>query len=206
MKEVWKNIEGFEDFYQISNIGRARSVDRIISDKNGLLKNIKGRLLKQSKYSNGYCFVGLSIDGRYVQKTIHRIVSKHFIPNPNNLPEVNHIDENKENNAAVNLEWCTHKYNCNYGTRNDRWRVTAKKREIVKGKNNPMYGKIGKNNPRSIQIVQYDMNGEFISEYDSAACIERKFGYNPSSIAGVAKGRYKQAYGYIWRYKNKEAI
>ena len=109
MTEIWKDIKGYEGKYQISSHGRVRS-----------LKNSKERILKPHKDTSGYKQVDLLKDGKRKTCSVHRLVANHFIPNPNNLPQVNHKDENKLNNNIENLEWCTQKYNCNYGTRNKR--------------------------------------------------------------------------------------
>lgn len=105
--EIWKDIEGYEGLYQVSNLGRVRSM------------NYKNRgmvgLLKLSTLSNGYNICGLWIDRIYKTKYIHRLVAEAFLPNPNNLPYINHKNEVKTDNRVDNLEWCTPKYNTNYG-------------------------------------------------------------------------------------------
>ena len=95
-EEIWKPIEGYE-FYQISNHGR--------------VKNAKGHFLKFTHNHRGYVVVYLNENGKTKTMFLHRLIAKAFIPNPNNYPEVNHIDENKDNNIIENLEWCTDKYN-----------------------------------------------------------------------------------------------
>lgn len=105
MQEVWKDIEGYEGYYQVSNLGKVR--------------NIKfQRELKACFDSYGYLIVVLSKYGKHRTRTVHRLVAETFIPNTSKLPSVNHKDENKQNNNVDNLEWCDTKYNCNYGTRN----------------------------------------------------------------------------------------
>lgn len=103
MNEIWKDMYGFEDMYEISDLSNIRN------------KKTK-RLIKQFKNRNGYVIVRIYKDGVGVTRTVHRLVAKTFIPNPENLPEVNHKDENKSNNVVSNLEWCTRKYNIYYGT------------------------------------------------------------------------------------------
>lgn len=108
-QEIWKDITGYEGLYQVSNLGRVKS-----------LKNDKEKILKPAISSKGYLFVNLYKQQKTTHYKVHRIVAKAFIPNPNNLPQVNHKDEDKTNNCVINLEWCTAKYNINYGTAIER--------------------------------------------------------------------------------------
>ena len=116
-----------------------------------------------------------------------------FIPNPNNLPIVNHKDENPSNNNVNNLEWCTNEYNVNYGTRNERVGKKTKER---------MTGKKGKDAPRSKPILMYDKEGNFIRKFDSTADANEYFG-KPRDCSGITmclRGKNKSAYGYIFTY------
>lgn len=124
--EIWKDIEGFEGLYQVSNMGRVRSLDR--TDKNGQFR--KGRVLADKHNNRGYHLVSLCRDGDTKYRLIHRLVAIAFLDNPNNLPEVNHKDENKANNSVSNLEWCTRPYNMTYGTRIKR---------VAKANEHPIY-------------------------------------------------------------------
>lgn len=123
MQEIWKNIKGYEGLYQVSNYGKVRSLDKKVKGSNQYGKIFfvtkKGKQLK-SRIKNGYCNVHLIKNGVLKEFTIHRLVAEAFIPNPNNLPQVNHKDENKANNYVENLEWCTRSYNCSYGSRCER--------------------------------------------------------------------------------------
>ena len=110
INEVWRPIEGFEGLYEVSNLGRVKSVERIDSNNHP----VKERILKPDKHNNGYLYVALWKDGRKKNYAVHRLVSKAFIPNPNNLPEVNHINEIKTDNRVSNLEWMTTKQNTRY--------------------------------------------------------------------------------------------
>ena len=112
MQEVWKDIEGYIGIYQVSNLGRVRSL--------GNNKRKKDKIRKQIKTCKGYLRVGLHKDGATTWEYVHRLVAQAFIPNTGNLPQVNHKDENKENNCVDNLEWCTNEYNCNYGSKNEK--------------------------------------------------------------------------------------
>lgn len=117
-KRVWKDIEGFEGLYQVSNDGKVRSL--------GNNKSRKTKILKQVTNNCGYKLVGLYKNGKGKFYTVHRLVAQAFISNPNNWPQVNHKNEVKDDNRVCNLEWCTQEYNCNYGTRNERQSKTRK--------------------------------------------------------------------------------
>lgn len=107
MEEIWKDVAGYEGYYQVSNLGRIRHIKF-------------DRLLKLCCDSYGYLIVVLSKGGIHRTRTVHRLVAKAFIPNESNYVQVNHKDENKQNNCVENLEWCDNKYNCNYGKRNKK--------------------------------------------------------------------------------------
>lgn len=110
--EEWRDIIGYEGIYQISNLGRVKSLNYNNTGKEGL------RELDDDKY--GYKVINLYKNGKGKRYSVHRLVAIAFIPNPNNLPQVNHINEIKNDNRVENLEWCTNEYNHNYGTRNKR--------------------------------------------------------------------------------------
>ena len=112
MMEEWKEIPGYEGLYEVSNMGNVRNVRR-------------NTLLRLTKTNKGYIQVGLSKNGILTVLKVHRLVAQAFLPNPDNLPMINHKDEDKTNNRVENLEWCDHKYNMNYGTRNIRAKETA---------------------------------------------------------------------------------
>ena len=122
MKEIWRDIKNLENYYQISNLGRVRSITRKAKTKilNNNYRTIEGQLISPAKTRDGYLKVTLSKNHKRYYFRVHRLVAEAFIDNPNNYPVVNHKDENKLNNRVDNLEWCTNKYNCNYGTRNKR--------------------------------------------------------------------------------------
>ena len=136
MEEIWKDIEGYEGFYQVSNLGRVKSLHRLIKFSNGGTREYPEKILKQYK-ANGYWVVGLNNHGKKTQVRVHRLVAEAFIPNPNNLPQVGHKDEknfktsNECNNNVDNLEWTTAKENSNMPTHIKN----------MSGKNNGFYGK-----------------------------------------------------------------
>lgn len=109
--EIWKDISGYECKYKISNYGRIKSLNYGKTQK---------EKIRKTQLNKGYAKVNLSKNGKVKHYLVHRLVAEAFIPNPNNLTEINHKDENKENNHVSNLEWCTHKYNMSYGTRSEK--------------------------------------------------------------------------------------
>lgn len=187
MKEIFKDIEGFEGLYQISSMGRVKSL------------NYKGtgkeKIMKPQKKKNGYYFIGLRKRGskKYCYH-IHRLVGLMFIPNPNNYPCINHKDEQKQNNHIENLEWCTHKYNCNYGTHNE------KLSKALKGKK-PTQEQIDKmSKAHSIPIIQLTLNDEFVKQWDSARQAGRELNIHSTDITKCCKGKRKTYKGFKWRY------
>ena len=180
-----KQIEGYPN-YTIFKDGR-------------ILNTKKNRFLKPIVQANGYTHVELFNEHGSKQFTVHRLVASAFIENPNNYPVINHKDENHSNNHASNLEWCTHKYNQNYGTCIQR-RVAhtdyqSEKRKQICRENGKKRGKT---------VCQYSKDGILISRYDSTMDAFRKTGINPSHIGECCRGkRYKTVGGYIWKYENE---
>lgn len=150
--------------YQVSNTGKIKS-----------LKYKK--ILKPSFDKNGYASLNLCKNGKISHRTIHRLVAETFITNTNNYPCVNHKDENPKNNNVENLEWCTYKYNMNYGTGFER-----------RSKNN------------KIPINQYDKSNNFIKRWSSAIDIQNEIGINQGSIIACCRNKLKTAGGYVWKY------
>lgn len=178
-EEIWKDIEGYEGFYQVSSYGRVRSVDRVIEYNDGRKRLQKGRILKPIKDGNGYLQIVLSKSSEVKRVLIHRLVAEVFINNPDNLPQVNHKDENKRNNCVSNLEWCTQAYNNCYGTR--------LKRQVKKLS-------------KSVLQIEFKTN-QIIAEYPSTQEAARKLNMCQSTISECCNGKRKTAYGYKWRYK-----
>lgn len=120
-EEVWRTCPEFP-FIQASNLGRVRTVDRyVINGRNGSKRLVKGHILKQYLNPNGYMYVHLTVKGKQVNLYVHRVIASTFIPNPDNLPEVNHKDNDRTNNSVNNLEWCTRQYNQDY--KKEIWNV-----------------------------------------------------------------------------------
>jgi len=187
MKEIWATVTGWESFYEVSNLGRVRSKERIVNVRNGKKRTIKERILFPFTTKSGYLCVKLTLGRVEEHKYIHRLVAQAFIPNPNNYPQINHKDEDKTNNIVQNLEWCTNKYNINYGHTIEKIR------------------KSNINHPsKSKPVVQIDKNGNVVSEFVSASEATRIVGTsksNCSSILGVCRGENKTAFGFYWKFK-----
>lgn len=117
--EEWRPVVGYEGLYEVSNLGRIKSLKRVCFTGK-YYREINEKIMINHFGTNGYLSIVLSKNGKKSPKMIHRLVAEHFLENPYNLPEVNHIDENKSNNCVWNLEWCTREYNANYGTKSKR--------------------------------------------------------------------------------------
>lgn len=122
-EEIWRSVVGYEGLYEVSSYGRVRSLDRY----DGRNHFIKGRIMKQNNDRRNYMSIQLCLNGKIKKYFVHRLVAQTFIPNYDNLPEVNHKDENPGNNNVDNLEWCDRSYNINYGTRKDKVRASQLK-------------------------------------------------------------------------------
>lgn len=173
LNEEWKDIPEYDGFYQVSNYGRIKS-----------LKFKNAKILKCGNNGNDYLFVYLCKNNKTNRYYIHRLVAMVFIKNTNICLEVNHKDENTKNNKLNNLEWCTSKYNANYGNRNKKMKDTKIKK----------YGK---------KVNQYNLNGEFIIQYESLSLIKDKYGFCPEAISNCCKGKSNTSYGYIWKFADE---
>lgn len=128
--EEWRDIDGFEGCYQVSNIGRVKSLKRVVMRKDGKPLTVHERILKAYKNEDGYLLVRLSGNGKERAASVHRFVAETFIPNPGNKPQVNHINEDKTNNCVNNLEWVTNIENVNHGTWNER-RIASVQKQVT---------------------------------------------------------------------------
>ena len=182
--ETWKDIAGYEGLYQVSDFGDVRSLNYLHTGQMRVLKPVKNR-------KNGYLRVRLYKEGKAKFHYVHRLIITTFIENPNNLPEINHIDENKENNKVcsgmVNLEWCSHVYNINHGTRNER--IAEARRGVY-------------NNPKLSDIVlQMTLDYVLVKEWPSTRECGRN-GFNQSCVSKCCRNEYgKQGNvykGYRW--------
>lgn len=167
--EIWKDVNGYEGLYQISSYGKLKRFGT-------------NKLIKPIVCTNGYLEFALWKNGKRKVILSHRLVAIHFLENPNNLPEINHLDENITNNNMENLAWCTSKENSNYGNRNNKVRETKRK-----------YFK---------KIAQYDLQDNLIETHECIESAAKSVHGDPSFISRVAKcekHRYS-AYGYYWEF------
>ena len=188
-KEIWKDIQGYEGIYQVSNYGRIKSLGRYYFSGmyNAIKKYQNENIRKIEKTRDGYIMVALCKDGKIKKYLVHRLVAEHFIDNQDNLPQINHIDENKQNNYYKNLEWCSNKYNINYGMRNEKARKSMTK---IKGR----------------KVNQYDLKNNFIKQYSSINGASKQFNRKGSNIRNCCIGKQKTAYGFKWKYADDVAI
>lgn len=188
MEEIWKDVPGYEGRYAVSTFGMVKSYDGFRKINHGALQPFKGRILNATS-NKLYHAVMFTENGKMKNVRVHQWVAKTFIPNPNNYKEINHIDGNKRNNRIENLEWCTRQENNQH-----MYRVGLAK---------PVKSWLGRiNEPdRSLPIIQYDLNGIIIKEWPSTAEVKRQLGFNKTNIGYCANGKYKQAYGFIWKRK-----
>lgn len=190
MTEIWKNIEGYEN-YQVSNLGRVKSLNYHHSGKEHILKCILN--------SSGYYKVNLYKDGKTKNLTIHRLVARAFIPNPENKSCIDHINTDKADNRVENLRWCTYKENMGNPLTKARHAEIA---ESQKGEKGHWFGVLGKHHHSSKPVVQFTKDGYFVKKWDSTSDVERELKIYNSSISACCKGRIKSAGGYSWKLIN----
>lgn len=167
--EFWKTIKGYNGLYMVSNLGNVKSL--------GNDKSRKERILKPYLNNNGYCYVNLSKEGKIKNYTIHRLVATTFLPNPDNLSQVNHKNEDKTDNRVSNLEFCDNRYNSNYGTRNER---------MAKARQKP--------------IIQLSKDNVYVKQWESATQVERELNINDGHIGDCCKKKRNTSGGYKWMY------
>lgn len=178
MNEEWKDIKGFEGLYQISNLGRVKSLKRLKKNNNGT-QEVNERIRKLTPDKDGYFNVCLSKEDIHYQKKVHKMVADAFIPNPDSLPVINHKNENKNDNRKENLEWCTVRYNTLYGE-------GMKKMAVKQG--------------RSVYQI---LDGNVVNEYYSTGEASRQTGIPQPNIYKVCCGERHTAGGYEWRFKDE---
>lgn len=190
-KEIWKDIKGYEGYYQISNLGRVRSVDRIVESEHRSPQFMKGQIKKVIVRDDSYKYVTLYKDNKGQNKYIHRLVAEAFIPNPDNYPIINHKDENPSNNNIENLEWCDHQYNLSYGNREQKMLDSEGYKRRTNRIKKPIYviNKDGKRKRyESITSACKELN---LNHCNVSACLNNKKN---------SKRNYKTHRGYTFEY------
>lgn len=179
MEEIWNDIPDFENQYQASDLGRIKSLDRVVVYSDGRKYSYKSKIIKPSTINSGYNIARLSVNCVCKNFLIHRLVWMAFNGKIPEGMQINHKDENRTNNKLSNLELVTCKENINWGTHKDKQKKAQK----------------------NLPVIQYDLNGNFIKEWNGVREVENTLGYYHSNISICCKGKVKTAYGYIWKYK-----
>lgn len=174
MEEIWKEIEGYEGLYEISNLGRVRRMAHV-QRTNFRIFQVPSKIIALNKVGAGYMQAPLRKEGKTTHHLVHRLVAKHFIPNPNNLPQVNHLDEDKTNNIVTNLQWVSPHDNLVYGHRMEKIRKPV--------------------------LMISRITNEVVKEFDSITDAANFIGKPHNAICMCLKGKRKSAYKYYWKYK-----
>lgn len=184
MEEIWKPIKGYEELYEVSNIGRVKGLRKYVDvGINSHYRNEK--ILKQSLDGKGYMMIWLYKDKNRKTMKVHRLVAEAFISNPEKKPQIDHINANKTDNRVCNLRWCTNKENCN----NEH----ARKRN---SENNT-----GVRNNKARRVRQYTLNGVFVREWGYINAVKKILGIGHSHISQCCSGKRNSAGGYVWKYE-----
>lgn len=193
-KEIWKDVIGYEGLYQISNLGKVKSLDRYIFKDRWSGFHYYGKILKP-QITCGYPTVKLSKNKKYKSCSIHRLIAIHFIPNPENKPQVNHINSIRNDNRIENLEWVTAQENIIHGYKYGYMKSPK-----------AMTGRFGKDNPKSVPVLKISIDNDILHEYDSIHCANRDTNISIGNIHSVCNSKRKTAGGFKWRYKDERII
>lgn len=200
--EIWKDVTGYEGYYQVSNLGRVKSLRRMCnSNKNHTNRYLSERILSPNVISKGYFRVSLQKDGVKKRYIVSVLVARAFIPNPENKPQVDHIDNDKSNNCVSNLRWTTPKENANNPI------TRARRKEIMKGIFYPrlLHGYIdpkGEKSHSAKKVVRIDPNTKEVKLYGYIRGVA-KDGFNPQCVSLCCRHKYKFHRGYIFMYESE---
>lgn len=181
--EEWKDVTGYEGIYKVSNLGRVKRLKRRFDD--GRKSIMRERILLASKDKDGYFSVALSKNGKSTTMRLHRVVLSAFVPNVNNLPMVNHINEIRDDNRLENLEWCDAKYNNSYGK-------AIEKRKVAQQR---YYNK-------SIKVHQYTLRGKYVKGFHSIVEASMETGISKTDIQYALKGKMSRAGNFQWIFND----
>lgn len=190
----WIGIEGYESFYEVSDLGQIRSLDKTIIYQNGRTQFMAGKIMKrQINKRNGYCYIGFRKDGIQKGFRIHILVAKAFIPNPLNLPQVNHKDYDKRNNNVLNLEWST-------GSMNQQHAQLKPGRKFQRHR----LGKNGAQSPKSKPVTVFNLKGELIGHFESQCIAAGALGCDQVKISLCCNGIRKSHKKLKFKFTNNE--
>ena len=181
--EIWKSIDGYEGLYEVSDLGNIKSLERLCKSRGKRFRPTKEMIKKQVPNKQGYMLISLSKNSKCKNFSVHRLVAKAFIPNPNNFPQVNHKDENKANNEVSNLEWCTCAYNNSYGSRMKKIACALKGKTI---------------NNKAIYCL--NKKGKLLYIFNSAIEASKYFNIDNSGICKAANKKLTTYGGFMWRW------
>lgn len=202
--EIWKPIAGYEGLYEVSNTQKVRSVDRILNHPTG--KCLVKSKIKELQLSNkGYYCLSLYKEGRGKVHLLHRLIAKAFIPNPKNLPEIDHINGNRLDNRIENLRWTTRKGNMNNPVTKERMSKYYLDEDWVDNRMQKRIANKRKTAPK--KVYQYTLDGVFLKEYGTTIQAEKETGIKKELITASCRERgRRQAIGYLWSYEKFEKI
>lgn len=197
-KEIWKPVVGLEDRYMISSLGRVKRLAYEVTDSMGRHTCHSDKIMKvRIGTKTGYPQVNLWVGEKSKPFNIHRLIAEAFIPNPNNYPCVNHIDEDRSNSVLGNLEWCTYGYNTTYGSARERRRASLK----AFYEDHPELKITINERGTSFRIYQYETNGKLVKVWDGGLSEVGKYFGKASAIEGCIRHKCNSARGFVWRYE-----
>lgn len=185
MSEIWKDIKGYEGYYQVSSYGNVKSLNRRVEHKKNRTRNIIERILKSKPNGKGYYIVGLHRNGIMKHKTIHRLVCEAFIPNPLNKPCINHLDSNTTNNHVDNLEWVTYKENTQHGFKYGNMDIE-------------FYKQLGKNTGK--KVLMFSIRNDPLLLFDNQSIAQRMSGFDSRRISDCCNNKRESYKNYKWQY------